>query len=250
MHVRVTCGCCPPTLPQDGPLDLRFDQTKGVSAYDYLNTVDRDELVRVLTLYGDGVDSVDVSRRVADAICIKRATGGLPTRTREFAKFVAAVKGKEYQGFHPAKLVFQSLRIHLNDEFDELRRGLAAAYELMPDNGVFLHQHMYRHRWLRCHCWQCQFSCKCLSCTESSNCWQLILFCAGRLGILTWKHSECAIVLDFLRRHELARPDYPMLQYLREQKGPAAVAESWGLRLGDAHKPTERELKENSCVLN
>lgn len=39
-----------------------------------------------------------------------------------------------------------------------------------------------------------------------------------------------------------------MLEYLREQKGAAAVSESWGLRLGDAHKPTERELKENSCV--
>ena len=56
----------------------------------------------------------------------------------EFAKFIAAVKGKEYQGFHPAKLVFQALRIHLNDEFDELRRGLAAAYEIMPDNGALL----------------------------------------------------------------------------------------------------------------
>lgn len=128
----------PSTLPQDGPLDLRFDQSKGISAYEYLKTVDRDELVRVLTLYGDGVDTEAVSRRVADAICIKRATDGLPTRTREFAKFVAAVKGKEYQGFHPAKLVFQSLRIHLNDEFNELRRGLAAAYELMPDNGELL----------------------------------------------------------------------------------------------------------------
>ena len=68
------------------------------------------------------------------------------------------------------------------------------------------------------------------------------------MGIITWKHSECAIVLDFLRRHELARADYPMLEYLREKKGPAAVAESWGLRLGDTHKPTERELAENSCV--
>ena len=140
----------PPSLPQDGPLDLRFDQSKGVSAYEYLKTVDRDELVRVLTLYGDGVDTEAVSRRVADAICIKRATDGLPTRTREFAKFIAAVKGKEYQGFHPAKLVFQSLRIHLNDEFDELRRGLAAAYELMPDNGE-LCVHISHHRW-RCSC--------------------------------------------------------------------------------------------------
>jgi hypothetical protein len=47
-------------------------------------------------------------------------------QTREFASFIQAVKGKEYQGFHPAKLVFQAIRIHLNDEFNELRRGLAA----------------------------------------------------------------------------------------------------------------------------
>ena len=76
---------------QDGPLDLRFDQTKGVSAYEYLKTVEREELVRVLTLYGDGTDTEAVARRIADAICIKRAeegeggAGGIPTRTRELA---------------------------------------------------------------------------------------------------------------------------------------------------------------------
>ena len=39
---------------QDGPLDLRFDQSKGVSAHEYLSTVERSELARVLKLYGDG----------------------------------------------------------------------------------------------------------------------------------------------------------------------------------------------------
>ena len=52
-----------------------------------------------------------VAQRVADAICIQRSTAeGLPDRTRAFASFIAAVKGKEYQGFHPAKLVFQAVR--------------------------------------------------------------------------------------------------------------------------------------------
>ena len=54
---------------------------------------------------------------------------------------------------HPAKLTFQALRIVLNQEFDEMRRGMHAAFDIMPEH--------------------------------------------GRLGILTWKHSECAIVVDF-----------------------------------------------------
>ena len=74
---------------QDGPLDLRFDQTKGQSAYDWLMSVERAELVRVLTLYGDGTDTEAVAQRVADAICIRRVSPeGLPTRTREFASFI------------------------------------------------------------------------------------------------------------------------------------------------------------------
>ena len=53
--------------------------------------MEREELVRVLTLYGDGTDTEAVARRIADAICIKRAeegdggAGGIPTRTRELA---------------------------------------------------------------------------------------------------------------------------------------------------------------------
>jgi hypothetical protein len=38
-----------------------------------------------------------------------------------------------------------------------------------------------------------------------------------------------------------------MLGFLRQREKP--VAETWGLKLGDAHKPSERELKENSCVV-
>ena len=64
------------------------------------------------TILATGTDEA-VAQRVADAICIQRSTAeGLPDRTRAFASFIAAVKGKEYQGFHPAKLVFQAVRTH------------------------------------------------------------------------------------------------------------------------------------------
>ena len=52
---------------QDGPLDLRFDQSKGVSAHEYLSSVERSELARVLKLYGDGKPHND--RLMARLIC-------------------------------------------------------------------------------------------------------------------------------------------------------------------------------------
>ena len=57
------------------------------------------------------------ARRIADAIMLAVRAGTLPERTRPFAELVARAKGKEYQAMHPAKMTFQALRIHLNQEF-------------------------------------------------------------------------------------------------------------------------------------
>ena len=97
-------------LEADGPLDLRFDQTKGEPAWQFLQTVPRAELIRILHEYGETTDEI-AARRIADAICIARMkSGGLPRRTREFAAMVAQAKGREYQAMHPAKLAFQVRR--------------------------------------------------------------------------------------------------------------------------------------------
>lgn len=119
---------------QDGPLDLRFDITQGVPASDFLKKVNRDELVRILHEYGETTDPV-AARRIADAVCLAVAEDRLPSTTKAFASLVASAKGKEYQAMHPAKLTFQALRIHLNQEFDEMRRGMRAAAEVMMDGG-------------------------------------------------------------------------------------------------------------------
>ncbi len=119
---------------QDGPLDLRFDVTQGVPASEFLARVDRDELVRILHEYGETADPV-AARRIADAVCLAVAEDRLRSTTKAFAALVAAAKGKEYQAMHPAKLTFQALRIHLNQEFDEMRRGMRAAAEVMIDGG-------------------------------------------------------------------------------------------------------------------
>jgi 16S rRNA (cytosine1402-N4)-methyltransferase len=119
---------------QDGPLDLRFDVTRGVPAFEFLRSVDRDDLRGILEAYGETSDPV-AARRVADAVALAREDGALPETTKAFAALVASAKGKEYQAMHPAKLTFQALRIHLNQEFDEMRRGMRAAMEVMGDGG-------------------------------------------------------------------------------------------------------------------
>ena len=62
---------------QDGPLDLRFDTTRGVPASEFLQGVERVELVRILAEYGETTDAA-AARRIADAICIAREAGPVP----------------------------------------------------------------------------------------------------------------------------------------------------------------------------
>lgn len=121
----------------DGPLDLRFDTSKGVAASEFLKTVPHSELVRIINEYGEESDRGRASQRIADAICLARSRGELPTRTKAFAELVARAKGKETSGqaMHPAKMTFQALRIHLNDEFGEMRKGMKAAFKLVGADG-------------------------------------------------------------------------------------------------------------------
>jgi len=121
----------------DGALDLRFDISKGVPASEFLLTVPHSELARIIDEYGEETVAGDASRRIADAICLARSRGELPTRTKSFAELVARAKGKETSGqvMHPAKMTFQALRIHLNDEFGEMRKGMWAAFNLLGEGG-------------------------------------------------------------------------------------------------------------------
>ena len=121
----------------DGPLDLRFDHSKGVPASEFLETVPHSELVRILSAYGEEAGGGYAARRIADVICLARSRGELPTTTKSFAELVAQGKGKETSGqvMHPAKMTFQALRIHLNDEFEEMRKGMRAAFKLVGEGG-------------------------------------------------------------------------------------------------------------------
>jgi len=120
----------------DGPLDMRMS-TEGQSAADVVNAAGLDELTSIIREFGEERHA----RRVAQAIVATRAEAPI-TRTLALANLIAEVmpkpKGKGKRGperIHPATRTFQALRIYVNDEIGELRRGLAAAERLLGVGG-------------------------------------------------------------------------------------------------------------------
>jgi 16S rRNA (cytosine1402-N4)-methyltransferase len=129
-----------------GPLDMRFDTTRGLPASDLLATLDQDELTALLRRYGEE----PFAGRIARAIVETRRTA--PIRTaEELASVVARVTPSRAPGrrrIHPATRVFQALRIAVNEELDSLQAGLAAAVDLLRPGGrlVVLSYHSLEDR--------------------------------------------------------------------------------------------------------
>lgn len=118
------------SFANDGPLDMRMDTRHGQSAADWLQTASQGEIAQVLFEYGEERES----RRIARAIVARRDQGAL-TRTAELAALVARVSRSREPGKHPATRTFQALRIHVNDELDELKACLGRVCDLLARGG-------------------------------------------------------------------------------------------------------------------
>ena len=115
---------------QDGPLDMRMGE-EGPSAADIVNTLPEHELVEIIGKLGEERRA----RAIAKAILARRAERPIAT-TGELADLVAKVLGRKRDEIkHPATRTFQALRLFLNEELDELAKGLAAAERLLRAKG-------------------------------------------------------------------------------------------------------------------
>jgi 16S rRNA (cytosine1402-N4)-methyltransferase len=115
------------SFQSDGPLDMRMEQD-GQTAADYLNTADEADIADVIYRYGDEPKS----RRIARAIVAARP---LET-TAQLARVVRkAVGWRDGDKKDPATRSFQAIRIHINDELEELRLGLDAAERVLKPGG-------------------------------------------------------------------------------------------------------------------
>ena len=111
-----------------GPLDMRMDQGSALSADEVVNRWPVDDLARVLRRYGEE----RFSRRIANAIAAARPIHD----TEELARMVAAATpAPARRKRHPARRVFQAIRIAVNDELGALRAGLDTALEVVHPGG-------------------------------------------------------------------------------------------------------------------
>ncbi len=113
----------------DAPLDMRMDPTRGVTAAELVNELDEASLARLFADSGEG----RFARRIARAVVAARpiaTTGQLAEVVRS-----AIPAATRRTGGHPARRVFQALRIAVNEELDQLSPALGAALSLLAPGG-------------------------------------------------------------------------------------------------------------------
>ena len=119
------------SFQKDGPLDMRMSQS-GASAADLVNTASEERLADILYHFGEE----RASRRIAKAIVEARAQAPITTTLR-LAEIVSKCLPRPKPGqSHPATRSFQALRIAVNEEFNELVQGLAAAERALKPGGL------------------------------------------------------------------------------------------------------------------
>lgn len=115
----------------DAPLDMRFDQTRGPSAADLLDTLPEEEIADLIFRYGEERRS----RKIAHDIVKARGDGTLWTTSMLAALVERSIGRKPGTGIHPATRTFQALRIAVNGELDAIEPALDAITDRLRPGG-------------------------------------------------------------------------------------------------------------------
>lgn len=114
----------------DGPLDMRMDTTRGISAAEWLATETEQKIEKVIREYGEE----RFAFQIAKAIAARRAVEPISS-TRQLAEIVARTVKTREKGKDPATRTFQAIRIFINKELEELEVVLSEAYRHLAPHG-------------------------------------------------------------------------------------------------------------------
>jgi 16S rRNA (cytosine1402-N4)-methyltransferase len=116
----------------DAPLDMRMDYTQDLDAREIVNTWEERKLAQLFREYGEE----RYARPIARAIAKRRATSEIET-TNELVEIIksAVPIPAQFAGGHPAKRVFQAIRIAVNDELAAVDQALPAAWKVLREGG-------------------------------------------------------------------------------------------------------------------
>ena len=118
---------------EDGPLDMRMNQSAETSAAELVNTLTREELTEIFRKYGEERFAWSVAGEIV------RSREKSPARTtfqlvELIRRGIPAPAMRKMNG-HPARKLFQALRIAVNDELGALEQGMKEAFELLSEDG-------------------------------------------------------------------------------------------------------------------
>ncbi|MFL6108361.1 MAG: 16S rRNA (cytosine(1402)-N(4))-methyltransferase RsmH [Marmoricola sp.] len=117
---------------EDAPLDMRMNDTTGLTAADVLNTYAAADLARILRTYGEE----KFARQIARAVVATRDAEPFTSSARLVELLYDVIPAPARRtGGHPAKRTFQALRIEVNDELGALRRAVPAALDAIDVGG-------------------------------------------------------------------------------------------------------------------
>ena len=113
---------------REGELDMRFDNSSGMSAKEWINTASEKELADVFYFLGEERKSRQFAKKIIQA---RKDTN--ISSTKNLAELF---KPKGFQKKHPATNIFRGIRILINNEFEELKEGLISAIKVLKDRGI------------------------------------------------------------------------------------------------------------------
>lgn len=117
---------------QDAPLDMRMNRHADFSAYQIVNDYDYHDLVRIFFKYGEDKFSKQIARKIEQARQIKPIE--TTTELAEIIKSAKPAKELKKKG-HPAKQIFQAIRIEVNDELGAADESIQQAIDMLAVDG-------------------------------------------------------------------------------------------------------------------
>ena len=113
---------------REGELDMRFDNSSGMSAKEWINAASEKELADVFYFLGEERKSRQFAKKIIQA---RKDTN--ISSTKNLAELF---KPKGFQKKHPATNIFRGIRILINNEYEELKEGLISAIKVLKDRGI------------------------------------------------------------------------------------------------------------------
>ena len=115
-------------------LDMRMDQSRGLSAYDIINTFPQEELERIIRDFGEEI----MAKKIAKMISMRRKISPIKT-TAELADVIAKALPSPFKArrIHPATRTFQAIRIYVNNELLNLYNAVNRSVNVLRKSGRF-----------------------------------------------------------------------------------------------------------------